>query len=299
MSNDACPICKKELLKIETGATLSIVCSCCGKYKIVHALLLPNPPDLTERQRANISGWLRENPNFKIDTACLDFLRAIRTPSFHSRADKLLLNLEKETEYAGQFLNINRSWYGSSWTYNENELSELINYLKESRRIDKQGGRVVSCKITPDGWEHLEKLKEFNPTSNQCFVAMWFDDKMDKIYDGAFVKGIEEAGYKPHRVDQRQYNNKIDDEIIAQIRRSRFIVSDFTGHRGGVYYEAGFARGLGLQVIFTCRKDEMDKLHFDVRQYNCIDWEEGNLPELIKRLTNRIESVFGHGSYRP
>ena len=46
--------------------------------------------------------------------------------------------------------------------------------------------------------------------------------------------------------------DKIDDEIIGEIRRSRFLVADFThgdkGARGSVYYEAGFAYGLGLPV---------------------------------------------------
>jgi hypothetical protein len=297
MGNDTCPICLNKSPQVQTGATLSIKCSYCGEYLITIQTLMPTPPDFTERQRANISGWLRENPNFKIETTNIDFLRNIRTPSFHSRADKLLLNLEKQTKNAGQYLRIDPSWYGSSWTHNRVELDELINYLRTSGRLDTALGDIY--KITPGGWEHLEKLRELNPTSNQCFVAIWFDDEMKRIYDDAFAKGIEGAGYKPHRVDQRQYNDKIDDEIIMQIRRSRFIVADFTGQRGGVYYEAGFAKGLGLQVIFTCRKDELDKLHFDVRQYNCIDWQEDHLPEFIKRLTNRIESVFGRGSYRP
>jgi hypothetical protein len=46
------------------------------------------------------------------------------------------------------------------------------------------------------------------------------------------------------------------------------------GHRGGVYFEAGFAMGLGLPVFWTCRQDDLDKLHFDIRQYNCIDWAD-------------------------
>jgi len=54
---------------------------------------------------------------------------------------------------------------------------------------------------------------------------------MQRIYEEVFAKAISEAGFKPHRVDQREYNDKIDDEIIVQIRRSRFIVADFTGHR--------------------------------------------------------------------
>jgi nucleoside 2-deoxyribosyltransferase len=79
-------------------------------------------------------------------------------------------------------------------------------------------------------------------------------------------------------------------QIIADIRRSKFLIADFTGHRGGVYFEAGFALGLGLPVIWTCRKEELDKLHFDIRQYNFIDWETDG--ELQERLTNRIRATI-------
>ena len=51
--------------------------------------------------------------------------------------------------------------------------------------------------------------------------------------------------------------------------------------------------GLGLPVFWACRKDDMANLHFDIRQYNCIDWE--NDAELEARLRRRIEAVVGHG----
>jgi hypothetical protein len=60
-----------------------------------------------------------------------------------------------------------------------------------------------------------------------------------------------------------------------------------------VYFEAGFAMGLGRHVIWTCRQDEIEKLHFDIRQYNCIDWT--NPAELSSRLRNRLEALFGRG----
>jgi nucleoside 2-deoxyribosyltransferase len=97
-------------------------------------------------------------------------------------------------------------------------------------------------------------------------------------------------------VDQVEHVGKIDDEIMVQIRKSRFIVADFTGHRSGVYFEAGFALGLGLPVIWTCRKDELSKLHFDIRQYNCIDWVDA--ADLRKRLAFRIEAAVGVGPRR-
>lgn len=127
----------------------------------------------------------------------------------------------------------------------------------------------------------------------QGFVAMWFADKMKTAWEEGFYPAIDGAGYKPQRVDSKEHVNKICDEIVAEIRRSRFVVADFTGQRGGVYYEAGYASGRDIPVIWTCRKDELHKLHFDIRQYNCIDWETPQ--ELARRLKVRIEAVIGEG----
>ena len=99
------------------------------------------------------------------------------------------------------------------------------------------------------------------------------------------------------RIDRKEYLNKIDDEIIAEIRRSKFLIADFTegdsGTRGSVYFEAGFAQGLSIPVIFSCRKDSFDKIHFDTRQYPHIVW---NSPEELKAsLFRRISAVLGNG----
>jgi hypothetical protein len=300
-----CPICKQYPMKHSPMADGSeaIECPRCGLYRVapgaVVSLIIET--ELNPRQRTNFSSWLFENRGYVITVEKFGSLISNKAPSFHSRADKLLLTIEKETEYVGQYLEAKPTWFASSWSIDENEFSEIVNYLVSAGQIEPQTpGKGNSCfKIAPPGWRRLEELKELNPGSNQCFVAMWFDDEMKRIYESAFAKAISDAGYKPHRVDQREYTDKIDDEIIAQIRSSRFIVADFTGQRAGVYYEAGFAKGLGLEVIWTCKKDEIPKLHFDIRQYNCIDWEADQLPELVKRLKNRIESIFGHGPYSP
>jgi nucleoside 2-deoxyribosyltransferase len=95
---------------------------------------------------------------------------------------------------------------------------------------------------------------------------MWFHESMNAAWTDGLEKGIAAAGYKPLRIDATEHVNKICDEIIAQIRRSRFVVADYTNHRGGVYYEAGYAAGRGLQVIPTCKKEDLAGLHFDIRQ---------------------------------
>ena len=101
---------------------------------------------------------------------------------------------------------------------------------------------------------------------------MWFTADLDTAYSDGIVPALAENGYAAVRVDRVPHNDKIDDRILAEIRRSGLMVADFTGNRGGVYFEAGFARGLGLPVISTVHKDHLKDVHFDTRQYNHIVW---------------------------
>jgi len=48
------------------------------------------------------------------------------------------------------------------------------------------------------------------------------------------------------------------------------VVADYTGQVNGVYFEAGFALGLGLKVVPTCREDEISKLHFNIKDLNTL-----------------------------
>ena len=47
-------------------------------------------------------------------------------------------------------------------------------------------------------------------------------------------------------------------------------VADYTEQVNRLYFEAGFALGLGLLVIPTCRENQIGKLHFDIRHLNTL-----------------------------
>ena len=160
-------------------------------------------------------------------------------------------------------------------------------HLVERGYIEQSGLKnniCGKCFLTVAGYERLEEIEKPYQDSTKVFVGMWFHPSMDEVWNKGIKPAITEAGYEPVRIDKKDHSNKIDDEIIAEIRRSRFVVADFThgkiddndfpiekrGARGGVYYEAGFAHGLGIDVIFTCCKDQFNDLHFDTRQYNHI-----------------------------
>ena len=146
-----------------------------------------------------------------------------------------------------------------------------------------------NCIITPAGHARIAELST-RTDSAQAFVARWFVKSMDDICDKAIAPAIMAAGYVPYRIEEADSLDPITDQIIAEIRRSRFLVADFThgcdGVRGSVYYEAGFAHGLNIPVIFTAQ--EGTKPHFDTSTYPHICWKPDELPAFQDALTNRI-----------
>jgi hypothetical protein len=155
---------------------------------------------------------------------------------------------------------------------------------------------LFSALVTVGGYNRIAE-QATNTDSSQGFVAMWFDGQIETAYEQGIRLAVEEAGYNPMRIDRKLDVEKIDDAILAEIRRSRFLIADFThgddGARGGVYFEAGFAMGLGIPVFFTCRSDMVTKLHFDTRQYAHIVW---STPERLRfDLRDRILARIGHG----
>jgi len=174
------------------------------------------------------------------------------------------------------------------------EVRFLLRELEERDYIRGPGHPVWRpFTVMSRGWERLEEIKRTGRSSNRAFVAMWFDKGTDDLYNQAIKPAIEKARYDPLRVDKHEHVNRIDDEIIGQIKRSRFMVADFTGQRYGVYFEAGMMSGLGRTVIWMCDKKELGQLHFDVRQFNFIDYE--SLAEAHDRLYYRILAIEGEG----
>ena len=188
--------------------------------------------------------------------------------------------------------------YPLVFTRDSNELMYVLKSIHGRGLTELQAtSGSLQYRLTSEGWGAFRRLKDRQPNSDQAFVAMWFIDELVLAWDLGFRPALESKGFVPIRIDLVQHNNRIDDEIIAEIRRSGLLVADFTGNRQGVYFEAGFALGLGIPVIWTCRETDIEEVHFDTRQYNHILWSD---PEDLKeKLRNRIAATIpGRASRR-
>ncbi len=171
----------------------------------------------------------------------------------------------------------------------------LVENLRGRGLLTYQGERWQLPVLSPAGYAPIEEHLARNMESPIGFCAMWFDDEVLPLWTISIAPGIEAAGYEPLRLDHHEHNNRIDEEIIASIRRARFVVADLTMHRQGVYFEAGLAMGLGLPVIWMVRDDNLQDTHFDNRQFNFIVWSAGELGAARDRIQNRIEATIGKG----
>ena len=221
------------------------------------------------------------------------------------RADRLLLYLADCSSSLGDLVSIGRrdeaDWRALAWTESvkQEDLLFLTRYLASNGWIEiitQVLGGILTVRVSIDGYTKIA-TEPTNIQSSQAFVAMWFDPEMNEVYDQSVGPAIEDAGFVPVRVDRKEHVNRIEDEIVAEIRRSRFVVADFThgkdGARGSVYYEAGYAHALGLPVILTCKESSFETLHFDTAHYSHTVWTE--IEELRTKLLTRILAVVGEG----
>jgi nucleoside 2-deoxyribosyltransferase len=211
------------------------------------------------------------------------------------KLDSLLLALYNNSKSFGmnQLTNNCTLIEAEGWLCGKDEFIAAIKLLNEMNHIEAKiniANTIDGYRIKPDGYKYLTQLLKDVTQSNQGFVAMSFDTELNNLFYNGIIPAVKDAGFEPRRIDQLDFSGKIDDEIIVEIRKSRFMVADLTYHRPNVYYEFGYAHALGIPVYFTCRVDEKDKMHFDIQQYNCIFWSETQLEKFKISLINRIKA---------
>ena len=225
------------------------------------------------------------------ETTTVDNIMAVMQPTFDSpqrRMDNALLNIRALTPQLGQdaVVECPAQVYAESADAENYIISAMIDngYIEHRASSGKRKGLLLKVR----GWNRIAELERIGVESTQGFVAMWFDDEMDTAYTDGIKPAIEDAGYDPKRTKETTAPNKICEEVVAEIRKSRFLVADVTGQRQAVYFEAGFAKALGLTVFWTVRADDKDNVNFDTRQYRHIIWQDTQ--DLRRQLKTWIEA---------
>ena len=279
-----------------------------GRHYVVTRTLGTSWPSFIADNRAACTRYIDEHPEDDIvvfDTSLAEQIDAASPIRYSERIVRLMRALIEElngqpgeVSWGDGAPSIGERIARRSYLTNGTELRAALVHLKDAGLIEL---RVTSSsthvKVNLRGLIAMEE-DTTAVSSTSAFVAMWFGSEMSDVYDNAIHPAIGANGFEAIRVDRTEHNDKIDDRIVAEIRRSRFLVADFScgedGARGGVYYEAGFASGLGKPVIYTVREADLLRVHFDTRQFNHVVWKDTQ--HLRAALELRIAATIGLAS---
>jgi hypothetical protein len=103
--------------------------------------------------------------------------------------------------------------------------------------------------------------------ANLVFVIMPFSEELEESYF-AIKDECSRLGLNAKRVDENVGAGLIIDEVTDFIESAEFIICDLTKERPNVYYELGYAHGVGNEPLdlFLIAK-EGTVLHFDIAPY--------------------------------
>lgn len=246
-------------------------------------------------------------------------IKTFMPTTFSDTITRVLLNYAEKAKFLGGLFEITKEELNSSWfirRFDEegNRLEEksiksqkgqLWTYFYEKEYIefgDTDDGYMVS--ILPNGWKRIEEFQLDNKNNKDVFVAMSFDEKTVETRE-CIKEAIQNAGYSAKFMDEIIHNKQIVPEMLRLIRECRFLILDITDPNYGAYYEAGYAKGLGKEVIISCKKDVYNKEytgeeekykkylkpHFDIAQINTLIWEDYD--DYKNTLEQWIRAIIG------
>lgn len=305
LEKESCPLCDLPDQQVEVfdfGKRKHLDCPCCGEFTITTtAAKKAQETDVAYK----LSAWLRHR---KINGASTPEITTLNLreitenlvcPNVLEKQSIIIREIARRSNFPGQPIDVEpKVDFAIAWCKNEQEFVYHLSALNErdfvkqySTTKGKHSPEARRIYLTPNGWRLLEAENRPRAISNQAFVAMSFASEMNSPWEHGIRVAIEKAQYRPMRIDAQPTIDRIDVQIMAEIRRSHLVVADVTLQRPGVYFEAGYAIGLGIPVYWCVRSDELDKVHFDTRQYNHIVW---NSPEdLQAKLYDFIYAISG------
>jgi hypothetical protein len=133
--------------------------------------------------------------------------------------------------------------------------------------------------------------QEVSDIDRIVFAAMPFAPQYEDVFFVAMRYAAEQNDAVCERVDRREFQGNVVDEIHRLIRQSVAVIVDLSEAKPNVLYEAGFAHALKKPCIHIC-STSTDKLPFDVAQWKTTQYHPGQTHKLAKELAHRLKAAL-------
>jgi len=173
--------------------------------------------------------------------------------------------------------------------WNKELYDRVRDSLGEKLRAGPGYGGTVHIKTTDAAQVKGSDQHYTKKTHDSAFIAMPIDIADPSLEDllETIKSAAEQCGIRASRIDEEQSNEKITDRILEAIKKARFVIVDLTKERPNVFFEAGYAHGIGKIPIYIAR--EGTRVHFDVKDYPIIIFK--NMTKLKEELVKRLNAL--------
>lgn len=301
MVTNKCKICDKDAnhhdYSIQNDKQ-AVDCAYCGKYYLMNSFETDIYTDKSNFYK--VSSWIREqndefNNHPEIDDKKFNEILSMKDKKVQEKFDFMMNYFS--TIYKNETLT--EKILAKCWIKSTDELDILLQKAENHNLIEGDFTKYMGgysyptiSNLTFDGLQYIEELEEPNKNSKKIFVAFHFDDSLTNIFNTDLKNAIESEGFEYVVVNQNnvEHNKSINDEIIVKLKTSRIVIADFTNHRNSVYFEAGYAMGMNIPIIWTCQEGHEDDMSFDTRQFPHIVWKSKE--DLVKQVIDRIKRII-------
>lgn len=313
MSQDrSCPICHTENVLVQSLPTQTSFyiynCPRCGSFSISFEALQDIDFDEYPSTRAILSYWIRTHQSNVLlqltREKIKDILESTSLPKPREQANNLILwmgnTLTKPQQKTSISLTSLTSIIGA---YDKMNVFYIAEHLSNDHLIVEEDIKIGSipklfkAQLTFKGWERYDELQRLTKDSRLAFMAMEFGNKvLDKIFNKVIKDAVLQTGFEIRKLDEEKKAGLIDDKLRVEIRRSKFLIADLSDDNNGAYWEAGYAEGLGMQVIYICEEEKFKKkkTHFDTNHHLTIKWKDDpdTLISFAEELKDTIRATF-------
>lgn len=330
-----CPICGAQLqreVQCGTDYVYYVNCEACGRFAIdedyYDDCIDVNNPKVTKSEIASFLFYHKDHLPFPFlcgndvfvpsnhRPTSLEVIKNWYPKTFSEKVDAFLLGIAKRMNFFGEPVLFsheqlysacfaNRNPRGPMGTH-PNALKAQVQYF-ETYLTDQGYTQTVSngFVIQPKGLERIDTLQqEERGNGKNVFVSMSFSENTKQTRE-ALRGAIIDAKFSPEFIDEIIHNKQIVPEMFRLIRESRFLILEISDPNYGAYYEAGYALGLGKEVIICCSREVFTKKyeteeeqkyakylrpHFDIAQKQILIWDDYD--DLRKKLAEWIKELF-------
>jgi hypothetical protein len=134
-------------------------------------------------------------------------------------------------------------------------------------------------------------LAERMVSPRTVFTIMSFKKEFHDVYTSC-KEVCQQFDFDAERTDETVSLERIVARVEKGIKESAFVIADVSEWSPNVFYEVGFARGMGKNVILTAKRETTRA--FDVADIPTIEWEnQEELKDGLRKCISGIKGKFG------